>query len=234
VIPGVAVHIIQRGNDRQVCFREDSDYLVYLHHLGQLCACMRCALHAYCLMTNHVHLLMTPVDSLACGKLMRSLGRIYVRYFNDRYGRTGTLWEGRYKSCLVDSSAYVLACYRYIELNPVRAGMVPAPAEYRWSSYSGNAGLRPDALLFPHAEYNALTLNAGRRYQSYRDMVGQGDAPAFLDGIRSATHGGYGLVGEDLKNRVLSDLGRKLERGKPGPRPEQKPETSDDHQELLL
>ena len=226
VLPGVAVHIIQRGNDRQACFREDSDYIVYLHHLGRLCAYMQCALHAYCLMTNHVHLLLTPVDSMACGKLMRSLGRIYVRYFNDRYRRTGTLWEGRFKSCLVDSSPYVLACHRYIELNPVRAGMVPAPRDYRWSSYAGNAGFRLDPLLTSHAEYKALGADLGSRYRNYQQMLEQGDAQAFLDGIRSATQGGHGLVGEDLKSRVLSELGRKLERGKPGPRTEEEYPTS--------
>ena len=228
MIPGVAVHVVQRGNDRQACFREDSDYLVFLHHLGKLCASTQCALHAYCLMTNHVHMLLTPVDSAACGRLMRSLGAIYVRFFNDRYARTGTLWEGRFKSCLVDSSAYVLACHRYIELNPVRAGMVPAPRDYRWSSYAGNAGLRRDPLLTPHVEYSALSA------QDYRDMVEEGDAPAFLDGIRSATQGGFGLVSEDLKSKVLSDLGRKLERGKPGPRSADTAAAVDDRQQLLL
>ena len=121
ILPHVAAHIIQRGNNRAACFRVDSDYQVYLLQLRELARQLGCAVHAYCLMTNHVHLLLTPDHETACSLLMRDLGRSYVRYFNDRHERTGTLWEGRFRSCLVESAEYVLACYRYIELNPVRS-----------------------------------------------------------------------------------------------------------------
>ena len=133
ILPDVAVHIRQRGNDRQDCFKRDSDRLVYLSNLGHFCKRLRCSLHAYCLMMNHVHLLLTPADAQACGPLMRNLGRCYVRYFNRRYDRTGTLWEGRFRSCLVDSARYVLGCHRYIERNPVAAGMCGVSrAGVRW------------------------------------------------------------------------------------------------------
>jgi putative transposase len=168
-------------------------------------------------MTNHVHLLLTPGEASSCGDLMRELGRGYVRYFNDRHGRTGTLWEGRFRSCLVDSSAYVLACYRYIELNPVRAKMVHAPGAYKWSSYAANAGTRADPLVVPHVEYVAISADAQRRQVAYQELVQEGDAPSFLDQIRSATNAGHGLVGEQVKTQVAA-MGRSLERGTPGPR----------------
>lgn len=133
IYPGVAVHIIQRGVNRVPCFRADTDYLVYLSQLRQYAAEHGCAVHAYCLMTNHVHILVTPAREGSCTAMMRDLGRRYVPYFNARHERTGTLWEGRFRSCLVQSAHYVLACYRYIELNPVRADMVNHPAAYFWS-----------------------------------------------------------------------------------------------------
>lgn len=131
-LPGVALHVIQRGNNRSACFRADGDYLTYLAHLRYLAGKYGCDVHAYCLMTNHVHLLLTPSDTAGCGLLMRDLGRSYVPYFNRRYGRTGTLWQGRFRSCLVESARYVLACHCYIELNPVRAGMVSDARAFPW------------------------------------------------------------------------------------------------------
>jgi putative transposase len=145
--PGVAAHIVQRGHNRAVCFRRDSDYLLYLLHLRELSEKHGCHVHAYCLMTNHVHILLTPATSDACTLLMRDLGQRYVQHFNRRYGRTGTLWEGRFRSFIAETARYVLACYRYIELNPVDAGMVNDPATYPWSSYGANTGTRVDSLL---------------------------------------------------------------------------------------
>src|SRR2546428_2248197 len=164
IFPGVAVHIIQRGNDRVACFRQDSDYLVYLAHLRQLSEKYECAVHAYCLMTNHVHLLLTPGAAGACTGLMRDLGQRYVQYFNRRHDRTGTLWEGRFHSCVVESAHYVLGCYRYIELNPVRAAMVDHPTGYLWSSYAVNSGMRSDPLVSPHPEFVALSADAKSRH----------------------------------------------------------------------
>src|SRR5438105_8217063 len=174
IVPDIAVHIVQRGNDRQACFREDSDYLVYLLHLRDLATKTQCALHAYCLMTNHVHLLLTPRDAQGCATLMRDLGQRYVQYFNSRHARTGTLWEGRFRSCLADSSQYVLACHRYIELNPVRAGMVSSPGAYRWSSHRGNSGALQNKMLGAHVEYLALGGDEASRHAAYRQLFDTG------------------------------------------------------------
>ena len=138
-LPDVPQHVVQRGNDRIACFRDDTDRHLYLKTLGDVATSFSCALHAYVLMTNHVHLLVTPSDAGSVARLMQSLGRRYVSAFNHRHERTGTLWEGRYKSCLVDCGRYLLACDRYIELNPVRAGLAQRPGDYRWSSHRANS-----------------------------------------------------------------------------------------------
>jgi putative transposase len=219
IIPNVAVHVVQRGVDRQACFRCDTDHLVYLSNLAELSAESQCAIHAYCLMTNHVHLLLTPMHGKSCAVLMRELGKRYVPYYNRRYSRTGTLWEGRFKSCLVDTAAHVLACHRYIELNPVRAGMVGTPAAYPWSSYAANAGLVDNRLVSPHPEYMALAADRAARLTAYRAMVDLKDHATFDSAIREATSGGYPLVGDGLKSQLMSQgLSRRVERGKPGPR----------------
>lgn len=133
-LPGIPWHIIQRGNSRSVCFYDEEDCRRYLDELSELAPRFGCAVHAYVLMTNHVHLLLTPVREDSAALLMKHLGQHYVQYVNRVYRRSGTLWEGRFRSCLTQSEDYVLACYRYIELNPVRAGMVRHPGDYRWSS----------------------------------------------------------------------------------------------------
>ena len=152
-VPGIPWHIIQRGNNRAVCFNAAADYQFYLHCLDELAGKFGCAIHAYVLMTNHVHLLLTPQKTGSAALLMKHLGQRYVQYFNRTYQRTGTLWEGRFRSCLTQTENYVLACYRYIEQNPVRAGMVKRPQDYRWSSYHANGAGRPDSLITPHDEY---------------------------------------------------------------------------------
>jgi putative transposase len=171
-------------------------------------------------MTNHIHLLLTPRTLHACALLMRNLGQRYVQYFNRRYERRGTLWEGRFCSCLVDSARYVIACHRYIELNPVRAGMVSCASAYSWSSHNGNAGRGFNELLTPHAEYLALAPNETSRHAAYEGLFAAGDEPAFVAAIRDATNGGFALVGEQLKARLPADTRRRLERKQPGPRPE--------------
>ena len=220
ILPGVALHVVQRGNNRNPCFREDADYLTYLACLRHLAGKYACEVHAYCLMTNHVHLLLTPADSDRCGLLMRDLGRSYVPYFNRRHGRSGTLWEGRFRCCLAVSARYVLACYRYIELNPVRAGMASAAAAYRWSSHGGNSGARKDLLLKPHAEYLALGNEETTRRAAYIGLFHQTLEPCVLRSIREATHGGFPLVSERFKSAVLEPAGFRTERRKPGPRVE--------------
>ena len=216
VLPDVALHIVQRGHNRQACFRHETEHLVYLTLLHDLSTKSSCALHAYCLMTNHVHLLLTPSVAHACAELMRNLGQRYVQYFNRRYERSGTLWEGRFRSCLVDSAQYVLACYRYIERNPVRAGMVPSASAYRWSSHNGNAGRVHNKLLSHHPEFLALSRDEGSRHAAYQQLFDEGDEPGFLAAIREATNGGFPLLGEALKAQVAA-TGRRLEPRKPGP-----------------
>lgn len=218
VYPGVALHVIQRGVDRAACFRAGSDYLVYLSHLRQLSAKHGCAIHAYCLMTNHVHLLLTPSEEKSCTALMRDLGARYVPYFNARHGRTGTLWEGRFRSCIAESARYVLACYRYIELNPVRARMVSCPEAYPWSSYPVNSGARSDPHVAPHPEFDALGSERDVRHRAYRGLFEQELDEPLLAAIRDATNTGYPLASDTFKSRVLEPLGWKTAPAKPGPR----------------
>ena len=227
VLPDVALHVRQRGHNRQDCFLHYTDYLVYLASLRELCPRSGCLLHAYCLMTNHVHLLLTPTTPSACARLMRNVGQRYAQYFNKRYERRGTLWDGRYRSCLVDSANYALACYRYIERNPVRAGMVPAPAVYRWSSYAGNAGLAENALLTAHAEFLAIGLDHTSRHAAYQTLLAADDDPAFVAAIRDATNGGFALIGDALKSTLPPDQQRRLVRKPPGPRAGVEPKSGD-------
>ena len=159
VVPGQPQHVIVRGNNRSCVFCRDEDYLFFLEILQEATLKFACKIHAYVLMSNHVHLLITPELEIGISKVIQSLGRRYVHYFNKKNKRTGTLWEGRYKASLIDSEAYALICYRYIELNPVRANMVAHPGEYRWSSYHKNAEGMPDPLVLPHDLYRRLGKN---------------------------------------------------------------------------
>jgi putative transposase len=226
------MHVRQRGNDAQDCFRTERDRLVYLVILRELCLKTRCALHAYCLMTNHVHLLLTPPAEQACATLMRDLGQRYVQYFNRRHKRTGTLWEGRFRSCLVESREYVLGCYRYIEMNPVEAGMVDRPSRYRWSSHLGNTGGAANKLLTPHVEYAALAEEPAARPAAYLRLFEGPQDRDLLKAIRAATYGGYPLIGEELKSK-LSASGCRIEPGKAG-RPSKDPAENLDQLSLEL
>jgi len=224
IFPGVAVHVVQRGVDRVACFRSEADRLVYLSQLRQLYEKHECAVHAYCLMTNHVHLLLTPSTAGSCAAFMRDLGRRYVPYFNSTHQRTGTLWEGRFRSCLVESAHYLLACYRYIELNPVRAAMVNHPAAYLWSSYAVNTGARSDPFVSPHAEFLALAEDARARHIAYRALFETELDEPMLAAIRDATNGGYPLASDAYKTSVIAPLGWKIAPSKPGPRSNLRPD----------
>jgi putative transposase len=187
VLPGFALHVVQRGINRNPCFLNDSDFAAYLKLLSEFSTRFNCAVHAYCLMTNHVHLLLTPQTADSCSLLMKNLGQCYVQRVNHRLGRSGTLWEGRFHSCLVNTDGYVLACYRYIELNPVRAGMVSSPEQYRWSSYATNAHGIPNALLTAHSAYEALAEQSDLRAHAYKDLCTSAPAPFIVEEIRKAT-----------------------------------------------
>jgi putative transposase len=199
ILPEVAVHLTQRGNNRADCFRRDSDYVLYLLHLRELCARHRCVLHAYCLMTNHVHLLLSPSSAQACQMLMKQLGQRYAQQFNRKYGRTGSLWEGRYHSSVATTRRYVLGCYRYIELNPVDAGMVNHPARYTWSSYRANALGVDDRLVVPHAEFLALGLDEAAQRYAYAALFEEALDESLLAEIRASTRGGYPMGSDPNK-----------------------------------
>lgn len=169
-LDGVPLHIVQRGHNREACFFCEDDYFSYLHWLGEALTENECSLHAYVLMTNHVHLLLTPKKAEAVPKLLISIGRRYVQYINRTYKRTGTLWDSRYKSSLIQAETYLLNCQRYIELNPVRAAMVQDPVHYRWSSYHANALGRSDSRIKQHDLYLALGRSAEERQRAYRDL----------------------------------------------------------------
>ncbi len=221
VVAGVAAHVTQRGHNGADCFTCDSDYLIYLLHLRELCEKHACAVHAYCLMTNHVHLLVTPSKELACTNLMRDLGQRYVQYFNRRYGRIGTLWQGRYWANVVESARYLLGTYRYIERNPVAARMVQAPQDYRWSSVAANTGQRADALVTPHSEYMSLGLDEASRHENYSRLVQESVEEELVRQIRESRDTGYPLASDAFKAGLAARLGRRTEPGKAG-RPEKK------------
>jgi putative transposase len=207
-LPGIPQHVIQRGNDRGACFFWEADHARYLGLLRELAAREGCAVHAYVLMTNHVHLLLTPAVSGAIARLMQSLGRRYVRYVNDNYERTGTLWEGRYKACPVESGRHLLHCHRYIELNPLRAGMVADPADYRWSSHRFSAQGVPDPLLTPHPEYLALGSDPEERQRVYRQWAIATVKPDELTAIREHTRRQHAYGTDDFRARIEATLGR--------------------------
>lgn len=220
-LPNVPQHLIQRGNNRQACFFADEDYRFYLEWLTEYASKTGCQIHAYVLMTNHVHLLLSAEHAGAVGMLMKALGQRYVQYVNRTYRRSGTLWEGRFRSCLTQDAAYLLTCQRYIELNPVRAVMVEHPAEYRWSSYRANAQGEPDALLRPHLLYSALGSDAASRQAAYRELFRFELEPGLVDEIRQATNGNFALGDERFAEEMAVALGRRVTPGQSG-RPRKK------------
>ena len=214
--PGVPQHITQRGNNRQACFFNESDYYFFLDTLHESLNRNRCCLHAFVMMTNHVHLLVTPRALHGTSLLMRDIGRKYVRYFNDTYGRSGTLWEGRFKSSLVDSERYCLACYRYIELNPVSAKMVVAPADYPWSSFHTNALGNTSDLIHPHPAWNALGQDSATRQKNYLALFDQALDPEDVEAIRFGARKELPVGSSEFKARIENMLKIKLGTGKRG------------------
>lgn len=220
IIPKVPVHITQRGVDRCVTFISDDDFALYLWVLRDASVRGRCAVHSYALMTNHVHLLLTPADSDAPACLMRALGQRYVRYFNDRYRRTGTLWEGRFRSTIVDTDRYFLACSRYIERNPVRAGIVDDPGAYRWSSYRRNAFGEDDGIVTPHSLYTSLGGDNDARRAAYRGLFATEVPPVVVAEIRTAARGRHTLGMTSYHQAVAAIYGDSGDPGGLRPAPE--------------
>ena len=208
---GQPLHVIQRGNNRGKIFFGEEDLVRYRDWLGEAAAKQGCAIHAYVLMTNHVHLLVTPRRAESLPRLMQSLGRRYVRYVNTKHRRTGTLWEGRYRAAPIDTEAYFLACCRYIELNPVRAGMVAHAREYPWSSFRAHALGAADPLVAPHALYDALGRTPAARQKAYRALFRTALDPDFVAALRAATNGGWALGGAKFLRRVAAKSGRRVQ-----------------------
>jgi len=205
VLPGQPQHVIQRGVNRSPTFFCDDDYHFYRACLREACVKHDCAVHAYVLMANHVHLLMTPNSPAAISKVMQSVGRRYVQYVNHTHRRTGTLWEGRYKATLIDSDQYLLTCYRYIELNPVRAHIVKDPAEYLWSSYHAHARGHCDAVVEDHPLYVSLGRNTKVRQRTYRSLFDKSLDDVTLNRIRDATNKAW-VLGDDRFQRAVEPV----------------------------
>jgi len=218
---GIPQHVIQRGNNRGVCFAADDDMAVYANCLDEAAQKHGLAIHGWVLMTNHVHLLATPEHDDSLSKTIQTVGRRYVRYFNKTYRRTGTLFEGRFKSCIVQESRYFLTCLRYIELNPVRAGMVNDPADYIWSSYRANALGLNVKLWKPHLQYLALGATGKERQSRYRALFAAEVEDDLLLNIRESVNRGLALGSEKFKRQIEELGGRRQHLMKRGPRPKQ-------------
>jgi len=212
------LHIVQRGHNRDACFFCDDDYQRYLHWLAQALVKEGVQLHAYVLMTNHVHLLLTPVNAASVARVLISIGRRYVQYINRTYRRTGTLWDSRYKASLVDVDGYLLACMRYIELNPVRAAMVKDPAHYRWSSYRNNALGQADPIVSPHATYSAIATEDRMRRNAYRGLFQSALEEQAVSDIRFALNQNVPLGNERFVSTIERMTGQRCDvrpRGRP-------------------
>lgn len=202
ILPGVPQHLIHRGHNREPCFYSEGDYVLYLDELHQAAKINQVAIHAYVLMTNHVHLLVTPAQSHGIAHMMQDTGRKFVPYINARYKRSGSLWEGRYKASLIDSERYLFTCMRYIEMNPVRANMVAHPGEYRWSSYSANAGYKPNKVITTHPVYKCLGNDLGQQQMGYRELFSDSLDKAELHAIRETLNQELVLGREDFKDKI--------------------------------
>lgn len=215
VLPAVPLHIVQRGNNRAPCFADDTDYQVYLSMLLRYANDTACDVHAYVLMTNHVHLLLSARSGTAPSDLMRRLGQHYVQYFNRRHRRTGTLWEGRFRSGLVDHDGYLLICQRYIELNPVRVGIVDDPRHYPWSSYRRNALGADDPLLTMHPVYAELGKQDVERCTAYRRLFGRALPDEQVKQLRTAINSNAPIGTASFIERLTMAVGAPRPRGRP-------------------
>ena len=214
--PGYPHHVIQRGNNRQPIFLDDVDRRLFLDTLCTQAREHGVAVHAYVLMDNHVHLLLTPDTAEGLPKLMQALGRSYVRAFNARHGRTGTLWEGRYRSTVIEAERYLLACMAYIELNPVRAGMVAAPADFAWSSHAHHIGQRSDPLITPHALYWAMGDTPFARERAYGELVGARLQAGSHADLSRAVHAGWALGGDAFLDTLATQTSRRVSKAQVG------------------
>lgn len=215
-IPGLPLHIVQRGNNKETCFHGTPDNLAYLEALTYSASRYYADVHAYVLMTNHVHLLITPREQSSASRMMQFLGSKYVRRFNAVHQRTGTLWEGRFHSSIIDSDRYLLACYRYIELNPVRANMVATPAEYRWSSFRANALGEYDKVIEPHPQWLELGRTTAERCRKYRRLFDTPTGDDDFEALRFGTRKGIPTGPTGFRRRVEAILAKRIGSGRRG------------------
>lgn len=208
--PGYPSHVIQRGNNGCTIFMDETDRFRYLEFLAHAADRNDCSIHCYVLMDNHVHMLVSPATEGALGRTMQSLGVRYVHYFNRRHQRTGTLWDGRYWANIVDTDRYLVACYRYIELNPVRASLVRAPADWRWSSHRHHALGEPDPVVSQHDYYVTLASSSAERCARYRALLQVRLLDEELEAIRKAAREGLVLGEDDFKQRLEARLGHRV------------------------
>jgi putative transposase len=207
-VPGYPHHIIQRGNNRQAIFGGTDDYELLLALIDEHARKQQVAIHGYVLMSNHFHLLATPETLEGIPQLMQAVGRRYVRNYNLRHARTGTLWEGRYRSTLIQAERYLVACMVYMDLNPVRAGLVAEPAEYPWSSFQHYSGGKPDKLLTPHPLYWELGNTPFARDEAYAELVRAGIGEEQKRLLTDSALQGWALGEPDY----VADLQRRTER----------------------
>ena len=215
-LPGVPWHIVQRANNRSDCFRRAGDGQYFLDTLDELSGTFDCAIHAYVLMANHIHLLLTPGHADRAPRLMKQLRERYTRYFNRVHERAGGLWEGRYRSCVTQQEDYLLACHRYIEMNPVRAGIAEQPGDYRWSSFRCNAEGESDPVITPHAVYLELGGTEEARREAYRALFLSAADERCVAAIRKATSSNAILGDRSFLETVEAGLGRGVRHGNPG------------------
>lgn len=209
VLPGFPQHVLQRGNNRQQILFEEADYWFLWEKIGGAAEKFDCRIHAYVLMPNHFHLLLTPLAEDGIGKLMQFVGRYYVQYFNGRYGRTGTLWEGRYRATLIDPTAYLLPVSRYLESNAVRTGLVATPDQYAWSSFAANALGAEDPLVQPHGVYERLGRSQKARQIAYAKGFETPLDAALLARIRDATNKAWVLGDAEFCRELEERLNRR-------------------------
>lgn len=216
IIPNQPHHVIQRGNDRQLIFRDNDDYVVFLGRLREAAKQFQVAIHAYVLMPNHLHLLASPSNQDGLGRMMQWIGRHYVPYFNHKYGRVGTLWQGRYKTTVIDAELYFMTCCRYIELNPTRAGIVANPADYPWSSLAHHVGTATDPLITDHPLHWALGNTPFEREAAYKALLEQALSVKEITALSEATLKGWALGSENFKLALEKKVSRRVRPAKRG------------------
>lgn len=223
IMPHVPVHLIQRGHNRHPCFFEECDFEYYLHWLEYFAGQFECEIHCYVLMNNHVHIATTPHEHDSLAHLMKSLNQRYVAHMNKVHQRTGTMWEGRFKSCLILDPDYFLTCMRYIELNPVRAGMVGHPREYRWSSYRANGEGSENSCITAHPAYLSLGQDELARRQAYRQLVAGPTDETAMTLLRRATNANHVVGNSSAMQELATSLSHRLPPGQRG-RPKKGPQ----------